>query len=168
MSNKNISSSSRVAADQKLIFGMQKHAASLPATIILAGKAYTQADCANILQARVTTTQLSEAAKAARKKAVQDDHDEQSATKSFVLDLKAWFILTYSNDPVILSDYGLAPKKKTGVMTAETKVTAADKARATRKARHTVGPKAKKAIKGTLAVPENLPPEPAAAVSPGK
>ena len=56
----------------------------------------------------------------------------------------------YANDVSVLAEFGMVPRKK-AVMTTAAKQAAAIKAKATRAARHTMGPKAKLAITGAVA-----------------
>ena len=56
-----------------------------------------------------------------------------------------------------LADFGLAPRKVPAPLTVEQLAARTAKLRATRKARGTLGPKAKKAIKGTVTPATNQP-----------
>ena len=92
----------------------------------------------------------------------------QSAAKAYIAlnaqanvvvhDLKQFVIGLFGADSSKLPDFGFTPRKK-AVLTPDQKVAAAAKRAATRKARGTVGPKAKLAIKGT--VPSTTPAPPA-------
>jgi hypothetical protein len=66
-----------------------------------------------------------------------------------------------------LSDFGLTGRK-TPVVSPETRVAAANKAKATREARHTMGKKQKAAIKGTVAptAPATTAPAPTPVATP--
>jgi hypothetical protein len=56
----------------------------------------------------------------------------------------------FASDAAALADLGLKPPKARAPLTAEQKAAAKAKAKATRIARGTTGPKAKKAIKGNV------------------
>jgi hypothetical protein len=56
---------------------------------------------------------------------------------------------TFGSSPDVLADFGLAPKARAQV-TVEAKAVAAAKRKATRAARHTMGPKQKKGITGVV------------------
>src|SRR3979409_1544989 len=73
--------------------------------------------------------------------------------------LREHLLNVFGDTSPALADFGLAPPKKP-VTTPEKKDAAADKMRATRAARHTMGKKQKKAIKGVVpaTAPEAPPP----------
>jgi hypothetical protein len=56
----------------------------------------------------------------------------------------------FGSDPEALGDFDLAPRKARTPKTAEEKAVTVAKGKATREARHTMGPKAKQAIKGNI------------------
>jgi hypothetical protein len=165
------SKTSIIAADQHLVSGLQKHQAAI-STFLIDGKPVTVPAAVAVLQGRINASQAVDPARAAFHVAVQADRDERAQTKSFVSQLTHQIVLLYTYDPVILADYGLVPRK-TAVKSPTVKVVAAVKMRATRKARGTKGPKARKAVKGaipatiSIAVPAPVPvpvePAPAAA-----
>ena len=74
--------------------------------------------------------------------------------------LVAFVKVTFGNTPDVLADFGLKPNKARTPLTISQKAAASAKRAATRAARHTMGPKQKKDIKGTVA-----PTEPEAASS---
>jgi hypothetical protein len=81
--------------------------------------------------------------------AEQDLHD---STVSTLASLRSFVMLKFgSNAIATLADFGFQPRKRT-VPTVDTKAAAAEKSLATRAARHTMGPKQKAKIKGTVAV----------------
>jgi hypothetical protein len=68
----------------------------------------------------------------------------------------------------VLADFGFTPQKVPAI-TAEAQATAVEKNRATRAARHTMGPKQKKLVTGTVApttAPSPATPAPTPAPSP--
>src|SRR5207237_10065472 len=77
-------------------------------------------------------------------------------TTEFVLQLRQTIRVAFANSVDLLGRYGLTPKKAR-VISPEASVAAAAKARATRLARHTMGPKQKAQIQGTVEVPANAP-----------
>jgi hypothetical protein len=78
-------------------------------------------------------------------------------TRSVFRDLRAALWMRSGDHPEQLADYGLSPRRPTGTTSPSVLAAAADKRRATRKARHTMGKKQKKKIKGAKAAP---PPSP--------
>ena len=63
---------------------------------------------------------------------------------------KAIVLVMYKSASGVLAEFGLSPKKKTGPKDTATKKAAAEKGRATRALRHTMGPKQKAKIKGVV------------------
>ena len=79
--------------------------------------------------------------------------------------LSAWVITKFGAGSQAALDFGFAPRKA-ATRTADSKATAAALAKATRGARHTMGKKQKKSIKGTVVVP-TAPADPATNVLAG-
>ena len=90
-----------------------------------------------------------ESARAAWQTAVQADRALEDKTKPFVAALRGSLLASFAGNIDTLARFGLVPRQKP-VTTPEVKVAAAAKAKATRAARHTMGPKEKAAIKGTV------------------
>jgi hypothetical protein len=75
------------------------------------------------------------------------------AARSFVNELKlAVFTVMGSTNPALVN-FGLKPKKERQKLTGDQRVRATAKAKATREARHTLGPRAKAQIKGEVPPP---------------
>jgi hypothetical protein len=143
----------RIAADQKMITGIQEHLASLTA-ITVAGQSMAPADIVKLYQARVASGQAVIAAETAKLGASQADVSEVKQTAAFASAFRKMVQAMYANNPTILADFGLKPPA-VSKPTAATKVAAVAKRKATRAARHTMGPKQKAAIHGTA--PESPP-----------
>ena len=82
----------------------------------------------------------------------------QSRMAALVVFVKAAF----GKSPDVLADFGLQPKKTSTPLTIDQKAAAAAKRAATRAARHTMGTKQKKNVKGTITTivaptPSNAP-----------
>ncbi len=135
-------------ADQKLIDGVTKHAATIP-TVVIGGSSYTTAAIIAVLQQRLTASKASQATRATWQNAVKADKDERASTKAFVSGLRQALQVAFAGSIDSLADFGLTPRKPR-VITPEQKTAAAAKAKATRAARHTMGPKAKLAVKGDV------------------
>jgi hypothetical protein len=69
------------------------------------------------------------------------------------------------NAEAVLADFGYAPRKK-GVTSVQTKADAIAKSKATREARHTMGPKAKLQVKGVVPSTGGAAAEPAVNATP--
>jgi hypothetical protein len=117
----------------------------------IAGVTYTTATLVTIFQRIIAALSGVSTAKAAWRKASQSSHALQSQYGVLVEGMKHVLLVEASNDPTILEAYGLTPPKPKGPRSPKAKVAAADKAAATREARHTMGPKAKLAITGATA-----------------
>ena len=94
----------------------------------------------------IAVEKASRPARAAWQAAVQAAKDERTKTKALVAGLRQALLTAFAATPDTLADFGLTPRKKP-VVKAQTKATAATKAKATRKALGTKGKKQKKAAK---------------------
>jgi hypothetical protein len=150
------------AADQSLLDGINKHAPAIP-SVIVSGAAVPLKDITSNLQARIAAAKNVAPAKATWLAAVQADRDQRAKTKALVGALKQTLELVFAGQVETLADFGLTGRK-TAVVTPETRVAAAAKAKATRTARHTLGKKQKAKIKG--AVPAAAPEVQSAANAP--
>ncbi len=157
-SNGKKSRNDKVAADQSLLDGINKHSAAMP-TVIVSGAAVPLKDITDTLQARIQAARNVAPAKATWQVAVQADRDQRANSKTLVTVLKQALVLHFNGQVETLADFGLTGRKPT-VVSPETRVAAAAKAKATRAARHTMGKKQKAKIKGTVpaAAPEVPPP----------
>jgi hypothetical protein len=138
----------QTAADQHMIDGFNDAATTIT-SLVLASAAVTTKDIVATLQSRIDSRKTVESARAAWRSAVQADRDLTDKTKPFVAALRGSLLASFAGNIETLAKFGLAPRQK-AVTTPEVKVAAAAKAKATREARHTVGPKEKTKIKGTV------------------
>jgi hypothetical protein len=136
------------AADQKLIDGLTKHATFLP-TLVIGSTSYKTADIIGTLQARIDARNATASSRATWQAAVQAERDQRAKTQTVVSGLQQAVQVAFAGSIDALADFGLKPRKPR-VMTPEQKTEAAAKAKATREARHTMGPKQKAKIKGTV------------------
>jgi hypothetical protein len=146
--------------------GIDKYLAS-EATIPLDGTATPPADVKKGLQNTINAADATEAARAVWLASSAAEQGLRDTTVSTLTSLRSFVMLKFgSNAIATLADFGFQPRKRTAP-TVETKAVAAEKSLATRTARHTLGPKQKAKIKGTVAVtaPATPPaaPEPTAA-----
>jgi hypothetical protein len=79
------------------------------------------------------------------------------AVRVLLKQLTQWLLATYT-DASFLADFGLVPRKTATPLKAQALVTKVARNRATRTARHTMGKKQKKDIKGSVAQPANSGP----------
>jgi hypothetical protein len=137
------------ASLQKLSDGLTKRAGIL-ASLLLGGKAMTNAQVVAQIQQVITAETAAVTAQAAFRAAVLAAHNQRDASRQFLLDLKQTLRAMFSGQPDVLADFGLAPRKH-GAKTAQQKVAAAAKAEATRKARGTdKGKEQRKEVTGNV------------------
>jgi hypothetical protein len=141
------------ATDQHLIDGLKKHEQAL-ASLFIDGVSAKTADIVAVLQARGDAAKRTLATRATWQEAVLAERNERAKSKTLVSGLRQALKVAFANSPEALADFGLSPRKAAAT-TPEKRVAAAAKAKATRAARHTMGPKQKKAVKGT--VPQTVP-----------
>jgi len=140
----------------KAIAGTQKHLMNL-ASIILNGAAFTPAQIIALLQAESDSIVAFDAADGQRKKAVATEKAASAAANPVFVTFRREVVNMFATQPETLADFGFVPPKKR-VVSPATQVEAAQKRKATRKARNTMGKKQKAEIKG-----EVTPPAPAVA-----
>jgi hypothetical protein len=137
-----------VATAQQLIAGAAKHLAGVPQVTLL-GSSYTPNDLTSKLQLLVDLRSAVDAAKAVAAAKVAAEAAQIQPLRALTSAFVAYVRVTYGNSPDVLADFGLAPKAQAQV-SPETQVIAAAKRKATRAARHTMGPKQKAGIKGDV------------------
>jgi len=159
--------SKQQASLQKMIDGVKKHEQTLP-VLTVGGTSYKPADILAVLQARLDAANAALSTRATWQSAVKADHDERAKTKGFVSGLRQALLVAYAGSIDTLADFGLVGRKPR-VISPEKKLAAAEKAKATRAARHTMGKKQKAKIKGEPAQPAPATPPSASPVvaSPG-
>lgn len=108
------------------------------------------------------------ATRAAAKDAVAAERAATPALVAFMNAFEGFVRFTFGDDTAVLADFGLEPHKRPATKTAEEKAVAAAKRKATREARGTKGPKAKRAIHGNVTAQVVVTPvAPAPAAAPG-
>ncbi len=157
MATKNPSRNEQQIADQALIDGLTKHATSVP-TLMIGGTTVQTADVIRTLQARILARKAPLTSRATWQSDVKADQEQRASTKTLVSGVRQALQVAFAGSIEVLADFGLKPRK-TRVVTPEVQTAAAAKAKATRAARHTMGPKAKAKIKGVVpeATPETAP-----------
>jgi hypothetical protein len=133
--------------DQGLILGFPKRLAN--AQILVDGTTYTESSAVALFQSRVTAATNVVTARAAYQAAVKAADAVETATAATVSGLVEAIYVACGNDPAALADFNL-PVRKKGSLTPAQLLAASAKAKATRAARHTMGPKQKLAITGTV------------------
>jgi hypothetical protein len=144
-----------IAADQAMITGINKFLTQI-ASLPVGGQSMTPADIVKVFQERLDTGHAVQTAEAARVAAIKADRDLRVKTTATVQSVRRIVLGMFSQAPDTLAVFGLkAPKvvkKKVDV-----KAAAVAKSNATRKARNTLGKKAKLAVKGATPVGKTEP-----------
>jgi hypothetical protein len=138
----------KVLAEQ-LVAGTKKHFSNA-GSLMFGGGTFTPAQVEASLQAIVDLRTAVDKAKADTKAKVEAEKAQTPSLRSQMAAFVTFVRATFGNAPDILADFGLKPKKARTPPTTETKAAALAKTKATRTARHTMGSKAKKKVKGTV------------------
>ena len=125
----------QMAADQSLIDGFTKHAATL-LTMLVGGSTVKTSDLVTVLQARIAAIKAAIAAKAALMAAVAAMRAELAKTATLVSGARQALKVAFAGQADQLGDFGLQPPTVRTPLTAEQKAQAAAKALATFRANH--------------------------------
>jgi hypothetical protein len=134
--------------DQQVITGIQKDLSTM-SSLPLGGETFTPATLVTFVQSRIDAGNQVVVAKANWQSAAKTYEAINTKATVVVHDLKQLVIGAFGATSSKLADFGFTARKVT-VLTPEQKVEAAAKRAATRKARNTLGPKAKLAVTGTV------------------
>jgi hypothetical protein len=149
--NPAITQTSRVTKETQLLSGMEKHLGS-SVVLVIQGKSYTATEAVALLQSRVDALNAIATTKANWKAAIAADQSKTADTKAFLSGLRQILLVMFGDNPAIIGDLGLVLRKQPEPKTLDAKQQAMAKVKATREARHTMGPKQKAAIKGVVPV----------------
>jgi len=156
---RSIAKDTQQTADQNLVAGLQKHQATL-SSLLIAGATIPTTSIISTVQSRMAARANTASTLAAYHTAVAAEEEAIAQSKALVSGTRQAIKVMFAGQLAELGDFGMkAPKPRTP-LTPDEKVAAAAKAKATREARHTVGPKAKAKITGATA--PAAAPEPAA------
>jgi hypothetical protein len=131
-----------------LIAGTNKRLAGTT-QVVLAGGTFTPAQITAKLQSLVTLRDDVNTAKATAAAKLAAERADTPSLRAFMDALMTYVRATFGNAPDVLADFGLHPKTRTP-LSVEAKAAAAAKSKATRAARHTMGSKQKKGVKGAV------------------
>ena len=166
-----VSRFSQNASNQNLIAGLTKHAADIP-QMTLGGQVVTNAALVQVLEGHLASSANVVTTHDTWSQAVASDRALQAGDLQLLDNLRQALRAMYKGAPTTLSDFGLTARGRTP-LTTEQKLVAAAKAKATRIARGTMGPKKRAAIHGDVTgvtvtpVVEGAPPaQPAASATP--
>jgi hypothetical protein len=142
----------RAARAGQLIAGARKHFANGTQVLTFTGgfANVTVDQAVAELQSLIDNRAASVAARATARDKVKAERDAMPALVAFVNAFEGLIRIMFANDTTALADFGLTPRKRPAPKKTADKAVAAAKAEATRKARGTTGPKAKRAIHGNV------------------
>jgi hypothetical protein len=150
MSSTHLNKNALIIRVTLLAAGLEKH---LPgASLTVASTVHKTPDLVASLAALPAAVTATAAAKAAWETAIEEEEALTAQLLPLVSGVRAIVYAMYSNAPDTLGDFGMSQHKQANESLAE-KVAAAAKAKATRIARHTLGPKQRKAITGAAVAP---------------
>jgi hypothetical protein len=149
MATKPKSKATAVVLAEQLIAGTNKHLTNTT-QVLFAGSSFTPAQVTAQLQALVNLRHDVDNAKASTKAKLAAEKTDMPALRTFMSAFVTFVKAAYGNAPDVLADFGLHPPKPRTPPTIEAKAAAAAKRKATRAARHTMGSKQKKVVKGAV------------------
>jgi hypothetical protein len=136
------------AAAKQLIAGAEKHLAGAT-PIALLGSSFTPSQITSQLQTVVTLRADVDASRASTNAKIANEATQMPALRAFMSAFESFIMGAFGSSPDVLADFGTARKARAPI-TVEAKAAAAAKRASTRAARHTMGSKQKKGIKGDV------------------
>ena len=144
--------SSRTRASQQLADGLNKHQARIK-QMVIDGETLTTAQVVSRIEESIAIADHAVEAKAAWLAAAIADVLSRKSMNPFNAKVRAIVLAAFSKEIDVLADFGLT-NRKVPELTPEQRQAAVAKAKATRKARHTMGKRQKAAITGETAAAE--------------
>jgi hypothetical protein len=139
--------STKVVRDRSMLAGLKKHSDLLNRAIV-GGILKSPAAVAARFQAHLDALDDVAAKQTAWREALSNEERLEKEIKEVMRTLDLQLTGVYGADSPTLRDFGIAPRKNVKI-SVEKMVQTVAKRNATRKTRHTMGKKQKKAIKGT-------------------
>ena len=140
---------------QNLIAGTQKRFSNVQ-TLLVGNVTYTPAQLVGLLQSLLDTLAAVNVAQAAYKAALKALLDKKATVGPIIKAYISFLYGSFGDAPDPLMDFGLTPRKGHKLKVME-KAQAVEKVLATRTARHTMGSKQKKTVKGSVPTPPATP-----------
>jgi hypothetical protein len=150
MANNSNSKNGKATAMMQVIAGARKNFPNGSQGITLDGTSTTIDAVLNEFQAFITNRGAIVAAQTAVRNKVAAEDTGMAAMNALFGAFLAFVRQTFGASSTVLADFAIPVRKTPVAQTAEQKAVAAAKRKATREARGTTGPKAKKAIKGNV------------------
>ena len=152
----------------QFIAGIKKHFSNASSLAFGSGTV-TPAQIEASFQTLIDLRTAVEDAKAATLAKIAEENTQAAPLRRQLSVFAAFVRVTFGETPDILADFGLKPRKARTPLTIEQMAAASAKRAATRAARHTMGSKQKKEVKGTIttivstrAAPQPVAPSPVA------
>jgi hypothetical protein len=157
--NSKMNRDERNLADQNLMAGLTSKQQTL-SSFMFGNTTHTTADIIATLQERIKTADAVDPPRAAWRTAVKANRDLRATTDPIIAGVRQTLQTMFAGSIDTLAEFGLKPRKVPAALSPDEKAAAVLKAKATRKARMTMGPKQKAKIKGAApqAEPATLPP----------
>jgi hypothetical protein len=159
MSNHRTSKGTKATHAGRLVAGARKRFKNGKQPILVAGVSTTVDDALSELQALIDHRAAVVAAQALAKARLADERAALPALEAYMNAFTATVRFMFGNQPEALADFGMAPPRERTPLTAEQQAVTAAKRLATRAARGTRGPRARREIHGHVTA--NLVVEPA-------
>jgi hypothetical protein len=138
-----------VALATQLVAGTKKYFSTV-SSLTFGNSTLTPAQTEAFLQTIIDLRSAVDDAKAATKAKIVAEAAQAPSLRSQMAAYVAYVKATFGNSPDALAEFGLKPKKARTPLTIDQLADAAAKRAATRAARHTMGPKKKQSVKGTV------------------
>jgi hypothetical protein len=155
---KNVSKLTRTTSDRTLLEGVEKHLAA-DAPFVLDGRTIRPSDLAPTLRKRIAAEMKTAVKKAEWLAAVAEEKALVEETNDIVTMYRQILLLMFHSQGDVLADLGLAHRKKPRPLTTDERALKVARAKATREARGTLGPRQRLRIHGVVPDPVD-PPKP--------
>ena len=149
-----------VALAKQLVAGTTKHFSTV-SSLAFGNGSFTPAQVEAFLQTLIDLRTAVQGAQAVAKAKIVAEAAQAPSLRSQMAAFVAYVKATFGSSPDALADFGLKPKKTRTPLTIDQLAAAAAKRAATRAARHTMGPKEKSKVKGTITTIVSQPTAPA-------
>jgi hypothetical protein len=144
---------------RKILDGIDMHYANV-STLTLVGKQVAVADLKKAIEADIAASDASVKAKADLHTVVAAERSSHAQLNPLLASFKHTVLAQFGESAdatSVLADFGFTPRKSTKT-TSATKAAAAEKSKATREQRHTMGKRQKAKVHGTPPAPAPKPP----------
>jgi hypothetical protein len=131
--NQKKNKTTKLARDQRLIDGIEKHLSG--ATLVLGGKTCTATALVALVQQRIDAAKTVDSARAKYLSAIEEERVKEKEAQELITHLRNLVVGMYGASIETLADFGFPSRKRV---------------RASREARHSIAPKQKQSISGTV------------------